>query len=133
MFATADQLLGFPVGVTKIRPTGKARQLLASPALSQQLGVNICDEADLLPLLLAHGIIRRVFESAESLTNKPPVNLHTLFQKLIQEEQTAATQPAKGLGALGMAMSAAREANSAQVTIPPSPQGKTATPLAVPG
>jgi hypothetical protein len=139
MFATADQLLGFPVGVTKTRPTGKARLLVASPALSQQLGVNICDEVDLLPLLLAHGIIRRVFESAESLKNKPSV--HTpLFQKPIQEEKTAATEPSKGLGALCMAMSAAREATSAQETSfyphqviipPPHPPGKTATPLAV--
>jgi hypothetical protein len=40
--------------------TGHNELLIASPELQTRLGQKYCDEAGLLPLLLAHGIVRRV-------------------------------------------------------------------------
>jgi hypothetical protein len=40
--------------------TGKYELLIASPELQTRVGQTYCDEAGLLPLLLAHGIVRRV-------------------------------------------------------------------------
>jgi hypothetical protein len=40
--------------------TGRDQLLLTSPELQTRLGHKFCDEAELLPLLLAHGLIRRV-------------------------------------------------------------------------
>jgi hypothetical protein len=40
--------------------TGHDELLIASPELQTRLGQKYCDEAGLLPLLLAHGIVRRV-------------------------------------------------------------------------
>jgi hypothetical protein len=40
--------------------TGHNELLIACPELQTQLGQKFCDEAGLLPLLLAHGIVRRV-------------------------------------------------------------------------
>jgi hypothetical protein len=40
--------------------TGHAELLITSPELQTRLGQKYCDEAGLLPLLLAHGIVRRV-------------------------------------------------------------------------
>jgi hypothetical protein len=39
---------------------GREQLLLTSPELQTRLGQKYCDEAQLLPLLLAHGLIRRV-------------------------------------------------------------------------
>jgi hypothetical protein len=39
---------------------GRDQLLLASPELQTRLGHKFCDESELLPLLLAHGLIRRV-------------------------------------------------------------------------
>jgi hypothetical protein len=40
--------------------TGRDELLIVSPELQTRLGQKYCDEAGLLPLLLAHGIVRRV-------------------------------------------------------------------------
>jgi hypothetical protein len=47
---------------TQVRPQalGHDELLIASPELQTRLGQKYCDEAGLLPLLLAHGIVRRV-------------------------------------------------------------------------
>jgi hypothetical protein len=42
------------------RSTGQDELLIAFPELQTRLGQKYCDEAGLLPLLLAHGIVRRV-------------------------------------------------------------------------
>jgi hypothetical protein len=39
---------------------GRAQLLLTSPELQTRLGQKFCDESELLPLLLGHGLIRRV-------------------------------------------------------------------------
>ena len=39
---------------------GREQLLLASPELQTCLGRKYCDEAELLPLLVAHGLVRRV-------------------------------------------------------------------------
>jgi hypothetical protein len=39
---------------------GREQLLLASPELQTRLGQRYCDETELLPLLLAHGLVRRV-------------------------------------------------------------------------
>ena len=39
---------------------GREQLLLASPELQTRLGRRYCDETELLPLLLAHGLVRRV-------------------------------------------------------------------------
>jgi hypothetical protein len=39
---------------------GRAQLLLTSPELQTRLGQKFCDESKLLPLLLAHGLVRRV-------------------------------------------------------------------------
>jgi hypothetical protein len=39
---------------------GREQLLLSSPQMQTRLGRKYCDEAELLPLLLAHGLIRRV-------------------------------------------------------------------------
>jgi hypothetical protein len=39
---------------------GRKQLLFASPEMQTRLGQKYCDEAQLLPLLLAHGLIRRV-------------------------------------------------------------------------
>jgi hypothetical protein len=44
---------------------GRPRLLLASPGLVTSLGQNYCDDSELLPLLIEHGIIRRVWTTEE--------------------------------------------------------------------
>jgi hypothetical protein len=46
----------------QVRPQAKGRDelFIAFPELQTRLGQKYCDEAGLLPLLLAHGIVRRV-------------------------------------------------------------------------
>jgi hypothetical protein len=39
---------------------GREQLLLASPELQTRLGRKYCDETELMPLLLAHGLLRRV-------------------------------------------------------------------------
>jgi hypothetical protein len=39
---------------------GREQLLLASPELQTKLGRKYCDETELVPLLLAHGLVRRV-------------------------------------------------------------------------
>jgi hypothetical protein len=39
---------------------GREQLLLTSPEMQARLGQKYCDEAQLLPLLLAHGLVRRV-------------------------------------------------------------------------
>ena len=39
---------------------GREQLLLSSPELQTRLGRKYCDEAEMLPLLLAHGFVRRV-------------------------------------------------------------------------
>jgi hypothetical protein len=39
---------------------GREQLLLASPELQTRLGRKYCDETELVPLLLAHGLVRRV-------------------------------------------------------------------------
>ena len=39
---------------------GREQLLLASPELQTRLGRRYCDETELVPLLLAHGLVRRV-------------------------------------------------------------------------
>jgi hypothetical protein len=39
---------------------GREQLLLASPELQTRLGRRYCDETELMPLLLAHGLVRRV-------------------------------------------------------------------------
>jgi hypothetical protein len=39
---------------------GREQLLLASPELQTRLGRKYCEEAELLPLLIAHGFVRRV-------------------------------------------------------------------------
>jgi hypothetical protein len=39
---------------------GREQLLLASPELQMRLGRRYCDENELMPLLLAHGLVRRV-------------------------------------------------------------------------
>jgi hypothetical protein len=39
---------------------GREQVLLASPELQTRLGRRYCDETELMPLLLAHGLVRRV-------------------------------------------------------------------------
>jgi hypothetical protein len=39
---------------------GREQFLLASPEMQTRLGRKYCDEAELLPLLIAHGLVRRV-------------------------------------------------------------------------
>jgi hypothetical protein len=41
-------------------PPGRAQLLFVSPGLQERIGKKYCDESELLPLLLAHNIIRRV-------------------------------------------------------------------------
>jgi hypothetical protein len=41
-------------------PPGREQLLFASPEMQTRVGQKYCDEAQLLPLLLAHGLIRRV-------------------------------------------------------------------------
>jgi hypothetical protein len=41
-------------------PPGREQLLLTSPELQTRLGRKFCDETELLPLLLGHGLIRRV-------------------------------------------------------------------------
>jgi hypothetical protein len=43
-----------------VNPAGRAQFLLTSPELQTRLGQKFCDESELLPLLLGHGLIRRV-------------------------------------------------------------------------
>jgi hypothetical protein len=39
---------------------GRDQLLIASPELQTRLGRKYCDEAEMLPLLIAHGFVRRV-------------------------------------------------------------------------
>jgi hypothetical protein len=48
-------------------PNGRPRLLLANQELSERLGKKYCDEFELLPLLLKHGIIRRVWTKMEKV------------------------------------------------------------------
>jgi hypothetical protein len=39
---------------------GREQVLIVSPEIQTRLGRKYCDEAELLPLLIAHGLVRRV-------------------------------------------------------------------------
>jgi hypothetical protein len=45
---------------TQARLPGRHQLFLTSPELQARHGKKYCDEAELLPLLLAHGFVRRV-------------------------------------------------------------------------
>jgi hypothetical protein len=45
---------------TLVHLPGREQLLLASPELQTRLGRKYCEEAELLPLLIAHGFVRRV-------------------------------------------------------------------------
>jgi hypothetical protein len=58
--------------VNKVAPRsaqsgGRPRLLLACPELNKRLGKKYCDESELLPLLIKHGIIRRVWTVEEEV------------------------------------------------------------------
>jgi hypothetical protein len=45
---------------SKVKPPGRDQLLLSSPDLQTRLGRKFVDEAELLPMLLAHGLVTRV-------------------------------------------------------------------------
>jgi hypothetical protein len=52
--------------------TCRPRLLLASQELSDRLGKKYCDESDLLPLLLEHGLVRRIWTRTEEVIVEDP-------------------------------------------------------------
>jgi hypothetical protein len=62
--ACADQSLDIPA---LDPPAGRDQLLLVSPELQSRCGQRYCDEAELLPLLLSHGVVRRVRTIAVSV------------------------------------------------------------------